>query len=437
MGITALFTGTTGLQANSSALDVIGNNLANLNTTGFKSQRTMFQDSLYQALSTGSPGNATTGGTNPEQVGFGVVVGSIGSQFSQGVVTPTGRSLDAAIQGAGYFVLANGNKTVFSRAGSFDIDANGYLVDPSTGFLVQRYGLVGDPTPTSPGFQIAGDNRIHVPFGAGAPGVPTANVNLQGNLSSTLVANDPANGTRTAAMQVFDSLSTSQTLTLTFSKTAANTFNLTATIPGATITYPDNLADPTQPPAPITFNTDGTIAGPTLADPTKAQLRLNVAGLPGTTPQDIILNLGTIGQAGGVTQFGGVSTIAAVTQDGLASGVLTAVSIDNGGSVQGQFSNGRTMALAQLAVAGFNNEGGLIRSGANYFTTGAGSGEAIVGVARDGGRGAVQGGALEGSNVDVATEFSRLIVAQRGFQVNAKTVTAVNETLQTLANIIQ
>lgn len=436
MGITALFTGSTGLQANNTALDVVGNNLANLNTTGYKNQRTMFQDAVYQAINAGAPGTPTSGGTNVAQIGFGVAVGAIGTQFSQGVITPTGRSLDAAIQGPGYFTLRSGNQTVFSRAGAFDIDADGFLVDPSTGFLVQRYGLVGDPTATTPGFQIPGDNRIRVPFGIGAAGLPTQNVRMQGNISSTLVPNDPVNGVSTVAMQVFDSLSTSQTLTARFTKTAANTFDFSATIPGATITYPDNGGAAT-PAAPITFNTNGTVAGPAGPDPLRAQIRITVSGLPGTDPQDITLDFGTIGQQGGVTQFGGVTTVAAVTQDGLASGVLNTVSIDTNGVLQGQFSNGRTLALAQLAVAGFNNEGGLIRFGDNYFTSGAGSGEPLIGVARDGGRGAIQGAALEGSNVDVAIEFSRLIIAQRGFQVNARTITAANETLQELANIIR
>ncbi len=419
MGITALFTGSTGLQANSIALDVVGNNLANLNTVGYKNQRTLFQDAVYQALSAGSPGTAISGGTNPTQVGFGVTVGSIGTQFQQGVVTPTGRSLDAAIQGSGYFVLNNGNQTQFSRAGSFDLDANGFLVDPSTGFLVQRNGLVGDPTPTEPGFQIPGDNRIKVPFGAGAQGIPTTTVNFQGNVSSTLTVGD----TRTTAMQVFDSLSSSQTLTLTFTKTGPNTYDVAASIPGATVT---------QAATSVSFDTSGILLTPETID-------ITVSGLPGTNPagQTITLDFGTIGQATGLTQFGGVSTVAAVTQDGLASGVLTSVAIDNNGNLQGQFSNGRTIALAQLAIAGFNNEGGLLRSGQNYFTTGPASGEPIIGVAREGGRGAIQGASLEGSNVDVAIEFSRLIIAQRGFQVNARTVTAANETLQELANIIR
>jgi flagellar hook protein FlgE len=137
-----------------------------------------------------------------------------------------------------------------------------------------------------------------------------------------------------------------------------------------------------------------------------------------------------------VTQFGGTSTATAITQDGSGFGTLTDVSFDASGTLQGQFSNGRTIPLAQLAIAGFNNEGGLSRSGNNYFLTSAASGEALIGTAGSGGLGSVQGSALEGANVDISIEFSRLIIAQRGFQVNARTITAADETLQELANII-
>ncbi|MBY0456088.1 MAG: flagellar hook-basal body complex protein, partial [Gemmataceae bacterium] len=152
---------------------------------------------------------------------------------------------------------------------------------------------------------------------------------------------------------------------------------------------------------------------------------------------NITLQLGSVGTATGLTQFGGASTASAVTQDGSGFGTLTDVSIDSTGVLSGKFSNGRTIGLAQLALAGFNNEDGLLREGSNYFRSSVASGEALVGVATQGGRGQVQGGALEQSNMDVAIEFSRLIIAQRGFQVNARTLTATNETLQELANIIR
>ncbi len=417
MSLTALFTGSTGLQANSQALDVVGNNLANLNTTGYKTQRTLFKDLVYQTLNPGSAPTATTGGTNPAQVGFGVGVGSIDSLFGQGSVTPTGRNLDAAIQGRGFFVVSNGAATAYSRAGSFAVDAGGFLIDPNTGYRVQRTGNVGEGSAAQPGFQVPGNNSIRVPFGTGAAGTKTTAVTYQGNLSSTLQVGQSA----TTAIQVYDSQSTPRALSVTFTKTGANTFDASAVVSGGTATL-----SATQ----VTFDTAGLLVAP-------AALTLNVTGIPGAANQTITLNLGTPGQATGVTQFGGTSTATAVTQDGSGFGTLTDVSFDASGILQGQFSNGRTIPLAQLAIAGFNNEGGLLRTGNNYFQTSASSGEALVGTAGSGGLGSVQGAALEGANVDISIEFSRLIIAQRGFQVNARTITAANESLQELANIIR
>lgn len=418
MALNALFIGSSGLQANATALDVVGQNLANLNTTGFKTQRALFQDLVYQTLNAGSAPVGNLGGTNPTQAGSGVRVGALGSLFRQGSVTPTGRSLDAAIQGSGFFVVTNGTSTAYTRAGAFDVDAAGFLVDPNTGFRVQRTGSVGEPSGTAPGFQVVGDNNIRVPFGAGLQGLQTTTVRFQGNLSNSLAvgASSPP-----AAIQVYDSQSSARALTVTFTKTAANTFDVTATVGGGTATVTGG---------PVTFDTNGLLLGP-------ATLSVALTGIPGAAAQTVTLNLGAVGTATGLTQFGGASTAAAITQDGSGFGTLTGISFDNAGQVQGEFSNGRTVAIAQLAIAGFNNESGLLRGGNNYFNSSASSGEAIVGPAGAGGRGTVQGGALEGSNVDVAAEFSRLIIAQRGFQVDARTISAANETLQELANILR
>jgi flagellar hook protein FlgE len=418
MALTALFTGSSGLQANSTALDVVGNNLANLNTTGYKAQRTLFKDQVYQLLDFGSAGDGgVNGGENSAQVGFGVSVGTIDTQFIQGAVTPTGRALDAAIQGGGFFVLRTPGGQVFTRAGSFGVDATGFLVDPSNGARVQRTGTTGETSPTTPGFQISGNTDIRVPFGAGAPGVATTTVRYQGNIDKNLLVGDTA----TTGIQIFDTQSGPQTLSVVFTKTGSNAYSISASVPGATVTVP---------PTTVSFDTNGLLVSP-------ASLVVNISGIPGAGSQNITLDLGTPGQAVGVTQFGGSSNVAAVVQDGTGAGTLTTVSIDNSGILQGQFTNGRTIALAQIAVAGFNNEGGLLRAGNNNYSVGPGSGEPLIGAPGTGGRGFVQGSALEGANVDIAIEFSRLILAQRGFQVNARTVSAANETLQELTNIIR
>jgi flagellar hook protein FlgE len=412
MALNALFTGSTGLRANSSVLDIIGNNLANLNTSGYKTQRPLFKDLVYQTLSSG-----TSEGRNPSQLGYGVGVGSVDSIFLQGAVTPTSRSLDAAIQGRGFFTLTDGEKTVYSRSGSFNIDSAGFLVDPNTGFRVQRRGSVGETTLTTPGFQTPGDLDIKVPFGAGIMGLPTQNVNFRGNISNTLAVGE----SYSTAIQVFDSQSTSRALTVTFTKTAINEYSASATVSGGTAT---------AAATPITFDLNGFLAGP-------ATLNVDLTGIPGADNQTITLQLGTPGQSTGLTQFGSSSTATAVTQDGSGSGTLTAVSFDANGTLQGIFSNGRSVPIAQLAIADFTNDAGLLRDGNNYFISSVASGEALLGEANTGGRGVVQGSSLEGSNVDIALEFSRLIIAQRGFQVNTRTISAANETLQELASIIR
>jgi flagellar hook protein FlgE len=415
MGLTALFTGASGLDANSFALDVVGNNLANLNTTGYKSQTTLFKDAVYQTLNPGSAPSGGSGGTNPSQDGFGVNVGAIDSTFNQGSVTPTASPLDAAIQGRGFFVLSNGQSQVYSRAGSFAIDAGGYLVDPNSGFRVQRSGNVGEGTATTPGFQVPGNNDVRVPLGAGIAGTETANVTFQGNLSSTT----PVGQSTTTAIQVYDSQDTPRSLSLTFTNTAANTWTATAQISGGTATIPAGT---------ITFDSAGLLVGP-------STLTANITGLTGAANQTITLNLGTPGQTTGLTQFGGTATATATTQDGSGFGTLTSVSFDNTGTIQGAFSNGRTVPIAQLGIAGFTNDGGLDRNGSNFFVSSAASGSAIIGTANSGGLGSVMGSSLEGSNVDVSSEFSKLIVAQRGFEINARTITVADQTLQALTQI--
>jgi flagellar hook protein FlgE len=416
----SLYAGVTGLQTNQTTLDVVGNNLANSNTPGFKVQTANFQDLVYETLLESTALSGSVGGTNPMQVGFGATVGSIESNFQEGPLQSTGRALDLALQGNGFFLVNNGTQNYFTRAGAFDLDQNGYVIDAATGFRVQRFGTLGEATATTPAFQTPGNSGIRIPLGLGIPGTATANVNLQGNIDAGLAIGDAST---TTAIQVFDTQGTQHTLSLTFTKTAANTFSVSGSITGGTLTG--------LPFASVTFNANGTLAGP-------ATIPINVSFPPGLPAlQTITLNLGTVGQATGLSQFGGSTSVAAVSQDGFAAGSLQSFNINQSGVFEGIFTNGQTLPLAQLSIATFANPGGLHRSGQNFFTETAGSGPPLIGAALAGGRGAIQPGALEGSNVDVATEFTKLIIAQRAYQINARTITASNEVLQTLANIIQ
>jgi len=420
MALTALFTGASGMDAYSTMLDVVGNNIANLNTPGFKDQDVSFEDLIYQTLNYGSAPSSTLGGTNPTQLGQGVGLGATSTNFSQGTITSTGEPLDVAIQGNGFFVLSSGSggETLYSRAGQFAVNSAGYLIDPTTGDFIQRTGTVGEGTAASPGYQTAGNNNILIPYGAGIAGTETSTVNFQGNIDNNLTTGQ----TTTASIQVYDSQSAAHTMTVTFTNTGTGTYSVSATVDGTAETVSGG---------PVTFGSNGLLTGGN-------NLTVSITGLSGgAANQSVTLNLGAIGSASGVTQFGTTSTVEASSQNGMAAGTLQSVSFDQNGNVDGQFSNGETVPIAQLALANFNNVGGLLQVGNNYFAGSPASGLAQIGTAGSGGLGTTEGGALEGSNVDISTEFANLIIAQRGFQVNAETVTVADQVLSDLANIIQ
>jgi flagellar hook protein FlgE len=419
----SIYTSVSGIQAAQEMLDVVGNNLANLNTTGFKSESASFADLVYQTLAQATGGAVNSvGGTNPTQIGLGTFLAGTNTNEQQGALQQTGNNLDLAIEGNGYFEMSNGNGTYYTRDGAFGIDSNGFLVDPTTGYKVQRFGTVGEATATSPAFQSAANSNIQIPYGTGIPGTATQNVTVQGNLSAATATA----GTYSTSIQIFDSQGTGHSLSLTFTKTGTNAYSLAGTLSdGGTVTVPANTS--------ITFNADGSLAGP-------ATVALSVAypaSIGVTTPQTVTLNLGTVNGTNGLTQFGGDSSAAAIKQDGSASGTLTSVSIAQDGIVNGSFSNGEILPIAQIALAQFANPAGLSKQGNNYLAATVNSGPPIIGGPESGGAGQIQAGTLEQSNVDVSTEFTNLVIAQQAFEVNAKAVTTSAEVLTDLANIIR
>ncbi len=414
----SLFSGVSGLRVNQTLLDVVGNNLANSNTHGYKAQRVEFEDLIYQTLNPGSAAGPQFGGTNPDQIGYGATVSSIDSRMSQGALQPTGRPLDVGIQGTGFFVVSNGQQEYYTRAGSFSLDDLGYVVN-ADGLRLQRTGTVGEGSATTPTFQTPASNDIQIPLGVGIPGTPTANVDLRGNLSAALAVGD----TFSTGIQVYDTQGSEHLLTLTFTKTAPNTFSMAAAVPGGTVTG--------TPVAGIAFNADGTLNTP-------ASAALTLAFPPGLpAAQAVTINLGTPGQGDGLTQFGGGSSAAAISQDGASSASLVSYNIDKDGTIQGLFTNGRKLALAQVSLANFANEGGLLREGNNLFSSSTASGQPQIGTPGSGRLGVLQSGALEGSNVDMSSEFTQLIIAQRAYQMNAQSITVSSEVLQQLANIVR
>lgn len=647
----SLLAGVSGLRAHQAMLDVVGNNLANMNTSGYKAERATFADMISENLRPGTAPTGLVGGTNPVQIGAGVRMGSIDRDLRQGSLQSTERVLDMAIQGEGFFVVSDGRQPLYTRVGTFDIDSTGHLVSTGTGFRVQdadgkdvaidvdarlpaaatsrvgltgnldaaaspprqtvlastqplqqgtRAGLLGgatgpfaladgmtlsiavDGTPprtvtfqtadfaaigaataaevaaaiaaqvpglsavdaggavqlgslrpgsasaidvndgsgspagllglsttlvlgsqttaslstqlddlpqTLPAHQ-AGD-RIHL-AGTDADGLPVAGTFVFGTgpgqdgttvgdlvsfLSSLYPAStvelgtdgtlrvtadatgdsplqvtltdDPSNvgattfsavaltesvrgdeGQRlSTTMEVFDTQGNPHTVQFTLHKTGAGEWEVNATLPDGDGQVIDGSV------TGIRFREDGAfdfVAGVGVGD---ARLQFLFDGL--SVAQDVDLDLGEAGGFAGLTQFGGTSTAGASTQDGYAAGALGSLSVGSNGTIQGVYTNGQIQDLATIQVATFTNPAGLTKVGDSLLAASTNSGLALVGRGQAGRAGKVVSGALENSNVDVALEFTRLITAQRGFQVNARTITTTDQMLQELSNLVR
>jgi flagellar hook protein FlgE len=404
----------SGLDASSTELSVIANNLANLNTVGFKSQITQFQDLFYQQI-------GTSGDGNPVQEGVGASVSGITSNLTQGSIQSSGVPTDVAIQGNGYFVADKNGETLYTRAGDLSLSSNGQLLTED-GSAVQGFAAVNgvvNPNATLGPLTIA--------TGATNPPQSTANVQLSMNLDSST----PVGGAFSTAVQVFDSLGGSHILTFNFTKTAANAWSYNITMPAA---------DVGTTGAPVSIKT-GTLAfngAGQLTTPTANVTGITATGLAdGASPLTFNWNVLGANNASVVSQVSGASAVSATQQDGFSSGTLVSFLIGSDGTIQGTFTNGQTSALGQIALASFANEQGLIRNGSNEFLASLSSGQAIICAPGTGGRGTLSGGALEQSNVDIATQFAQLIVAERSYQANAKSVTTFDEVTQTAINLKQ
>jgi flagellar hook protein FlgE len=386
----SLYSGISGLRSHQEMLDVTGNNIANVNTAGFKASTTVFQDTLSQ-MTQGAGGPQTgIGGTNPAQIGLGVQVAGVSTNFSQGSAQATGKATDLMISGDGFFVTRQGNDTVYTRAGSFDFDANGRLVTPD-GKIVQGYsatnGVVNDG---------GGLGDISLPLNAAAPATATTSAAIAGNLPSDTAVNQVVS--RDA--DVYDAYGTKHTMTLAYKKTDA----------GWDVTGTDGSG--TSASGSITFGADGKISS-------------------GST-----LKIGNItADMSQLTGFATLSTASIVSQNGHEAGTLQGFSLSKDGTLVGQFSNGSSLAVGRIALATFANPAGLEKTGNSGYRSTANSGNASVGIPGSAGVGSLASGTLEMSNVDLSQEFTNLIVAQRGFQANARIITTSDEVLQELTNL--
>jgi flagellar hook protein FlgE len=419
MGITsALYSGVSGLNTNSQAMSVIGNNLANTNTVGFKGSRTVFSDLLSSTV---------FGSGGASQVGRGVGMSKVDSIFSQGTFESTETDTDLAIEGEGFFMLQEigNNTTYYSRAGAFRFDEDGFLVNPE-GLQVLGKGydaagelIAGDPGP----IKVDGEGLI--------PAQVTTTLAINSNLDASTVAIpaatafDPADSTTydyAASAQTYDTLGNPHLVTTYFRKdaVAANTWNWYWSAEDA-LGAPLGSAAGSAPVGTITFNPDGTLlAGGAGAIPA-------IPWANGSTDTGIALTFDT-------TQFNNASMVISQTQNGYGSGNLTNVTINNDGIVIASYSNGEQTKIAHLTLSKFTNPNGLELVGSNLFLATDTSGVPRVGLPGPE-LGKVFTNSLEQSNVDMGKEFVQMITVQRGFQANSKIITTVDELLGELINL--
>lgn len=547
----SLFTGAAGLLAHQRKLDVVSNNLANLNTVGYKTSRINFADLLYQTVNTASgSSDPRFSGTNPSEVGNGVKVAQISRKFEQGVLQATGETFDYAIVGNGFFVVSDSVQNYFTRDGGFAVNSAGYLVSNATGFLVQRNGSLGEPSDNVLGFQVPGDTGIRVPLGTTIPGSKTTLAEFSGNLPTTarppqteiLASFEPfeAGGAAATAATLLNNLDSNTadyvvgdditisgtnfdgtTFSTTFAVTPTTTVgDLVAAINGAitggtasldangTLVLTADTTGATEMAVLLrdaagntgatnlnihdlrvdqngtngdtvdttvqffdergqqqnfsvqfrktgintwdaTFQTAATANGDVIVDGTVTGIEFNDDGSfrringTGTGDSRVVIDFAGITDDQVIDlDFSSMSHTPAnfsafIDQDGFPIGLLASVSVGGNGVLEGISTNGVRIPIAQMAIASFRNDQGLSSGGNNLYEFTVASGEPQYGPGLTGNRGQVVGGNLEQSNVDMAFEFTQLIIAQRGFSANARTITITDNMLEELTNIVR
>lgn len=420
----SMFSAISGLRAHQTWMDVIGNNIANVNTTGFKVGRVRFTDILSQLVRGASGPTEQRGGINPLQIGLGAVVGAVDTIHTQGALQLTGKPSDLAIQGDGFFVVSDGSQTLFTRDGAFDIGSDLRLVNSSNGFYVLGWqadanGNVDTAGPVGP---------ITIPIGQQLDAVPTTQITVQGNLDANQDAAAPTPHYVTK-VSIVDSQGKRHEFYIVFNKTSQNPSEWNYTI------QEDDPRTATQEGSGSEFALSGSTSGTLKFDPDG-----NLISPSG--PITVTLDASNSG-AGSVTatvDFSRLTQLAApstanAAANGAPAGSLTTFTVSQSGEVLGIYSNGVTKVIGQVALALFTNPGGLMKVGGNAYLPTVNSGEPIIGPADSGGRGKIASGYLEMSNVDLAQEFTSMIMAQRGFQANSRVITASDEVLQELVNL--
>ncbi|MDR2552759.1 MAG: flagellar hook protein FlgE [Treponema sp.] len=461
----SLYAGVSGLQNHQTRMDVVGNNIANVNTTGFKKGRVNFQDMLYQQIAGAARPTEDLGGINPKEVGLGMSVASIDTIHLQGALQSTGVQTDLAMMGTGFFILKSADQNFYTRAGNFGLDNQGTLVNPGNGMRVQ--GWMAQNIDGQQYLDVSRDiEDIVIPVGSKDPARATTQVNFACNIDKRIpqIPENPTpaqirEGTWRTAINIYDSFGEVHVLQVEFTRVPGtnNSWNAAAVVDPQS-DPPVNAAIGLGEEAPavggpnvftVNFDNDGLLLsaadGAGNESGGEGQIIMNVAyDVLGTTPGDDgapVRQLFTLdlGQVGGyeraITQYAKESSSKAVEQDGYTMGYLDNFKIDQNGIITGVFSNGSNRVLGQVALASFANQGGLEKAGENTFVQSTNSGLANVGPARVAGKGKIISGTLEMSNVDLADQFVDMIVTQRGFQANSRTIQTADQLLQELLTL--
>ncbi|CAK6472368.1 flagellar hook protein FlgE [Peribacillus castrilensis] len=416
----SMYSGISGLKNLQTKLDVIGNNVANVNTYGFKKSRVTFSDAMNQTVSGASAATANKGGTNSKQIGLGSTIATIDTIHTQSSLQTTGRDLDLGISGDGYFVVKQGDSLSYTRAGNFYLDDNGTLVN-ANGLKVQAYKIDENGKRS----KTIGDVAVNV--NAILPAITTAKISVSGNLAS-----DAIDGTVfSQQMKVVDEKGKEQTATIYFQKNGDDKWELFDEEPAA---LGDTSATKPKPFTSVNFDGNGQIVA---ADKTQTGQTINISSGneddSDTAVDESVQKVNLDFDFSNLTQVKG-STTALVNPDGNKEGKLESFNIGSSGEINVVYSNGLITTLGQLAVAKFSNASGLTKTGGNTFQESINSGTANINIAGEG-RGVIASGSLEMSNVDLSEEFTEMIVAQRGFQSNSRIITTSDEILQELVNL--
>lgn len=458
----SLWAGVSGMQNHQTRMDVIGNNIANVNTTGFKKGRVDFQDMISQQLSGAAAPTTEVGGVNPKEVGLGVQTAAIHNIFTQGNLQSTGVGTDVAIQGNGFFVLKNGEKSFYTRNGAFGIDKDGTLVNPANGYRVQGWmarELNGEMVIQT----AASATDLVIPVGSKDPARATQNVNFACNLNKNTPeipeganAADVAKGTWATEFKIYDSFGNEHNLAVSFTRVVGSPNQWRATVnvdpENADFTQTRvglNTNDGTTNEFFVEFDNMGTLrrvtdsVNGTSNDGGEILLQTSFT-VPEANPdadgnpyrQTFNINLGTIGSMRNtITQSASQSSTKAFAQDGYTLGYLDNFKIDSSGIITGVYSNGTNRRIGQIALASFTNQSGLEKAGDNTYVESNNSGQAKIGESGIAGKGSLLAGALEMSNVDLTDQFTDMIVTQRGFQSNASTIRTADTLLETVLSL--